>query len=148
MDHDLRRAFDTAPVARLATVDSRLQPNLVPVCFAVRDASVYSAIDGKPKRSQRLKRLENIRAHPDVSVLVDHYEDDWSCLWWIAAEGTAEILDGGDESELAIDLLSEKYPQYCEAPPTGAVIAIRVRRWRAWSAKNGSATRTEEPEER
>ena len=111
-------------------------------------ASLYSAIDGKPKRSHNLKRLDNIRAHPAVSILVDHYEDEWSRLWWVVAEGAARVIDDATESARAIELLSAKYPQYRAAPPEGPVIAVRIRRWRAWSAADGSATRTEAPEER
>lgn len=144
----LRAAFTRADVARLGTVDDSGRPNLVPICFALSGTSLYTAVDGKPKRSRKLKRLENIRAHPAVSVLVDHYEDDWSQLWWIVAEGRAEIVDDEAESATAIGLLSAKYAEYEASPPAGPVIAVRVERWRSWSAESGSATRTEAPAER
>ena len=77
------RLFAAAPVARLATVGPDGCPHLVPVVFAVDGDVVYTAVDGKPKVSLRLRRLANIAARPQVSLLVDHYDDDWSRLWWV-----------------------------------------------------------------
>ena len=51
---------------------------------------LYSAVDHKPKRSRALQRLENIAANPAVSLLVDDYAEDWSKLWWVRADGTAQ----------------------------------------------------------
>src|SRR5205823_9040776 len=69
--HDPR--VTTARVARLATTDPDGRPHLVPIVFAVDGDTLYSAVDDKPKRSRRLRRIENARARPDVTVLVDHY---------------------------------------------------------------------------
>jgi PPOX class probable F420-dependent enzyme len=124
-----------ARVGRLATVGAGGRPHLVPICFALEGEVLYSAVDEKPKRSQRLKRLENIRSHPQVAVIVDHYEEDWGRLWWVRLDGTAEVLDGGDEREHALALLRSKYEQYRAQPPTGPVIAVRVERWTGWSAR-------------
>ena len=123
-----------ARVGRLATLDAEGRPHLVPICFALERDTLYSAVDEKPKRSKRLKRLENIRRHPEVSVLVDHYEEDWARLWWVRLEGTARVLESGEEREHALELLRAKYEQYCAEPPTGAVIAVRVERWRSWGS--------------
>jgi PPOX class probable F420-dependent enzyme len=123
-----------ARVARLATVGAEGRPHLVPICFALEGDTIYSAVDEKPKRSKRLKRLENIRRQPEVSVLVDHYEEDWTQLWWVRLDGTARVLEGGDERENALGLLRAKYEQYRAEPPTGAVIAVRVERWRSWGS--------------
>lgn len=124
-------------MGRLATIDSEGRPNAVPICFALDAAVIYSAVDAKPKRSRGLKRLANIEAHPDVSILVDRYEDDWTRLWWIVAEGVAEVVSEGRRMADAIDLLVEKYPQYRVARPAGPVIAVSVRRWKSWSATPG-----------
>ena len=121
-------------VARLATIDEEGRPHLVPICFALDRDVLYSAVDEKPKRSRRLKRLANIRAHPDVTVLVDHYEEDWSRLWWVRLRGDARVLEAGPEHDGALALLAEKYDQYRAVPPTGPVIAVHVREWRGWSA--------------
>jgi PPOX class probable F420-dependent enzyme len=131
---DFRRRFEEARVARLATVDPAGRPHLVPVCFALEGDVVYSAVDKKPKRSKRLQRLANIRANPDVCLLVDHYEEDWSRLWWARLRGRAEVHEHGPERERALALLRGKYEQYRDEPPTGAVIVLRVEDVRTWKA--------------
>lgn len=86
---EARRRFMTARVARLATVDAGLRPHLVPVVFAAHGEEIVTAVDWKPKRSQQLKRLDNIAAHPAVCLLVDAYDEDWERLWWVRADGDA-----------------------------------------------------------
>jgi PPOX class probable F420-dependent enzyme len=131
---EMRERAAAARVARLATVDAEGRPHLVPVCFALDDDMLYTAVDEKPKRSKLLKRLANIRVHPEVSVLVDHYVEDWTRLWWVRLDGTARVLETGEEREQALELLRAKYEQYRGLPPTGAVIAVRIERWRSWSS--------------
>jgi PPOX class probable F420-dependent enzyme len=121
-------------VARLATIDPDGRPHLVPIVFAIEDETLYTAVDRKRKRSQRLRRIENARARPDVTVLVDHYEDDWARLWWIRLRGRARVLDRGEERDRALALLSEKYPQYRDQPPDGPVLAVDVAEVREWAA--------------
>jgi PPOX class probable F420-dependent enzyme len=134
MDREqMRERVGNARVARLATLGAQGRPHLVPICFALDGETLYSAIDEKPKRSKRLQRLENIRRRPDVTVLVDHYEEDWSRLWWVRLDGTARVLEEGLEQGHALELLRAKYEQYRAEPPTGPVIAIRIERWRGWS---------------
>ncbi len=129
--HDPR--LTTARVARLATIDPDGRPHLVPIVFAVDGDTLYSAVDRKPKRSKTLRRIENARARPDVTILVDHYEDDWSRLWWIRLRGRARVLDDGDERERALDLLARKYAQYRTDPPDGPVLAVDVTEVRTWA---------------
>ena len=131
---DLRRRAEAAPVARLATVDADGRPHLVPCCFAVAADVAYSVVDHKPKRSTALRRLDNIRVNPAVCLLVDHYEDDWSHLWWVRFDGRARILKAGPEHAAALGLLCAKYPQYQTTPPSGTVIALDVVSCRTWSA--------------
>lgn len=121
-------------MARLATVDPDGRAHLVPIVFALDGDTLYSAVDRKPKRSRTLRRIENARARPDVTVLVDHYENDWSRLWWIRLRGRARVLDGGEERLHALALLAAKYPQYREEPPDGPVLAVDVDEARCWSA--------------
>jgi PPOX class probable F420-dependent enzyme len=109
----------------------------VPIVFALAGDTLYTAVDAKPKRSRTLRRIENARARPDVTVLVDHYEDDWAELWWIRLRGRARVLDDGDERERALALLTEKYPQYRDEPPDGPVLAVDVVEVRVWVAANG-----------
>jgi PPOX class probable F420-dependent enzyme len=121
-------------VARLATTDPDGRPHLVPIVFVLDGDTLYSAVDRKPKRSTTLRRIENARARPDVTVLVDHYDDDWTRLWWIRLRGSARILDAGEERAHALQLLREKYPQYRSEPPDGPVLAVDVTEVREWAA--------------
>ncbi|MBB5154703.1 TIGR03668 family PPOX class F420-dependent oxidoreductase [Saccharopolyspora phatthalungensis] len=128
-----RTWFTEARVARLASVDEHGRPHLVPIVFAVRGDVIVTAVDHKPKRTPNLKRLRNIRANPQVALLVDHYEDDWSRLWWARADGEAELAECESRPEL-LAALTEKYSQYREIPPTGTLIVVRVSGWSGWSA--------------
>jgi PPOX class probable F420-dependent enzyme len=121
-------------VARLATTDPDGRPHLVPIVFAVDGDTLYSAVDQKPKRSRTLRRIENARARPDVTILVDHYEEDWKRLWWTRLRGHARVLDHGHEREHALTLLAKKYPQYANEPPDGPVLAIEIIETRTWTA--------------
>lgn len=123
-----------ARVARLATIDPDGRPHIVPIVFALEGHTLYSAVDRKPKRSQTLRRIENARVRPDVTVLVDHYEEDWGRLWWIRLRGRARVLDDGEERDRALALLGDKYPQYREEPPDGPVLAVDITQVREWSA--------------
>ena len=133
-DEDMHQRVSAARVARLATVNADGAPHLVPFCFALAGDVLYSAVDAKPKRTQRLQRLQNAAREPRVSVLVDHYEEDWGRLWWVRLDGRARELAAGAEAERAAALLAEKYPQYREQPPAGPVLRIDVERWSGWSA--------------
>jgi PPOX class probable F420-dependent enzyme len=121
--------FATARVARLATVGPDGAPHLVPIVFAVTGDVIYSAVDAKPKRHRRLRRLANIEREPRVSVLADHYEDDWTRLWWVRADGLARVTVTSDAGLAA---LRAKYPQYARTPPAGPFITVEVSRWTGW----------------
>jgi len=118
------------PVARLATVGRDGRPHVVPICFVLDGSMLYTAVDEKPKRTRRLRRLENIEANPAVEVVIDHYEDDWSRLWWVRLRGTARIV----EDPRAVELLAAKYPQYRDRPPAGPVIAIEIEERSEWTS--------------
>jgi PPOX class probable F420-dependent enzyme len=141
----LRDQAEAAPAARLATVDGEGRPHLVPCCFAFDGDVAYSVVDHKPKRSRALRRLDNIRANPAVCLLVDHYENDWSRLWWVRFDGQARVLDDGPEHTSAIASLCAKYEQYRATPPSGTVVAIDVTAVRSWSA-SGIHRRTDDLE--
>ncbi len=117
-----------ARVGRLATVTAAGRPHIVPVCFVLSDGRIFNAVDAKPKATTKLARLDNVRATGRASLLVDHYEEDWSALWWVRVDGTATVI----ESEAAVDALVEKYDQYKAARPGGPVIALEPERWRSW----------------
>jgi PPOX class probable F420-dependent enzyme len=122
--------LDQARVARLATVDPKGRPHVVPISFVIEGETLYTAVDEKPKRTRALQRLRNIEAHPQVEVLIDHYDEDWSRLWWVRLRGTARIV----EDPRAVQLLVAKYPQYAEQPPGGPVIAVAVEERIVWTS--------------
>ncbi|MBO0883078.1 MAG: TIGR03668 family PPOX class F420-dependent oxidoreductase [Mycobacterium sp.] len=134
VDFDARASFAHAPVACLGTVTPDGTPHLVPVVFALHHEVVYTAVDGKPKTTQRLRRLANIEHNPRVSLLVDHYADNWAQLWWVRIDGIAAIHHGGAAMRTGRELLRAKYSQYQSVPLDGPVIAVAVGGWSSWHA--------------
>ena len=134
---EARGRFVQARVARLATAGVDSRPHLVPIVFAVADRSagdvIYSVVDAKPKRTTALRRLANVSENPRVSVLVDHYEEEWDRLWWVRADGSGRLLTELDEPEAAaaVALLQARYPQQ---RAVGTVLAVDVERWNGWAA--------------
>jgi PPOX class probable F420-dependent enzyme len=138
-DEKTRLRIATARVGRLASVDRDGQPHVVPICFALGGDQVVSVVDDKPKRDVQLRRLDNVRQNPDVQLVVDHYDDDWSALWWVRLSGRGRVIEAGTTLEQAIDLLADKYRQYREQRPAGPVLMIDVTRIVSWEAATGSA---------
>ena len=112
-----------ARVARLATVDLECMPHLVPVVFVFdNDHGFYFIpIDEKSKRSrpENLKRVRNIKENPNVALLIDEYNEDWTKLYFVMIQGKASIIGGKklDQDEMSLlekahKLLRNKYPQY------------------------------------
>jgi PPOX class probable F420-dependent enzyme len=128
--------FAGARVARLATAAAEGGgPRLVPVTFAWHEGMVVWAVDEvKPKSGRQLRRIRDIEANPRVALLVDHYDDDWSRLWWVELRGDASLLEGPAASR-ALDALAARYPAYRSARPAGPVVAIAPERWTWWSAR-------------
>ena len=121
-------------MGRLATADSEGRPHLVPICFALDGDTLYSAVDRKPKRAGDLKRLQNVRTNPRISVLIDGYDEDWSRLWWVRLDGLARIVEEELERARALGLLEAKYEQYRAEAPQGPVLAVEIERRRGWVA--------------
>lgn len=133
MDQDEAiRRLSSARVGRLATADTGALPHVVPVVFVVEGRTIYWAVDHKPKRARELRRLRNIRANPNVELVVDQYAEDWADLWWVRVGGHARVVEDEDEEERAIESLAAKYPQYRDEPPPGPVVAIDIARVTAW----------------
>lgn len=134
---EARERFAVSRVAHLATIDTACRPHLVPVVFALDGDTVVLAVDHKPKRTTRLKRLANIAANPSVCLLADHYDENWDRLWWVRADGEARVLPSADrcpEAARCVGLLAAKYPQYAGRPPGGPVVEVSVLRWSGWRA--------------
>ena len=134
---EARSRFAQSRVARLATAGVDGRPHLVPIVFAVADRSagdvIYSVVDAKPKRTTALRRLANVSENPRVSVLADHYDEDWDRLWWVRADGSGRLLTELDKPEAAaaVALLQARYPQQ---RAVGTVLAVDVERWNGWAA--------------
>ena len=137
-DDVARGRFAAARIMRLATVGEGGRPHLVPAAFAVERDCVYTAVDQKPKDTRELRRLRNIRANPAIAALADHYDDDWNRLWWVRADGAAEIVTDPREMAGPLELLAARYPQYRAEPPDGPLIVITVTRWSGWAASNSA----------
>ena len=134
---ECRHRVAAARVAHLATMRADGRPHIVPISYALDGDMLVTAVDGKPKRTGELLRLDNIRAHPPVSVLVDYYDDDWTRLWWVRLDGVAAIVVDLAERAYALNLLEAKYPQYRAARPTGAVVSVVVSGWSGWAWSEG-----------
>ncbi len=130
------------PVASLATVSEGGRPHVVPIVFVHVAGGIWSPIDGKPKAGGELARIRNVRRDPRISLFFEHYEEDWTRLWWLRVDGEAEVrapADPGADPEVAAALaaLRRKYPQYERIPllgPSPTLLQIRVGARRSWCA--------------
>jgi PPOX class probable F420-dependent enzyme len=136
-DEEARRRVASARVARLASVDPNGRPHVVPCCFALSGDRIVSVVDQKPKQTLQLRRLENIRRCPDVQLVVDYYDDDWTVLWWVRVSGQGRVVDRGPARDAAVDLLATKYEQYRDQRPAGPVLVIDITRIISWQATTG-----------
>jgi PPOX class probable F420-dependent enzyme len=138
---EMRRRVAEARVGRLATVRPNGDPHLVPICFAVVESDggnvIVSGTDEKPKTTYALRRLRNIAEHSAVTLLLDHYEEDWERVWWVRVDGRGRVIDDEAERERAVAALRAKYRQYKRIGIPGAVLAIDVDRWRGWAYLDG-----------
>ncbi|HEX5229259.1 MAG TPA: TIGR03668 family PPOX class F420-dependent oxidoreductase [Bryobacteraceae bacterium] len=138
----VRKILKAARVARLATMDAEGKPQIVPVCFAYDGEFFYTAIDRKPKRvpPDRLARLKNIASASNVALLIDHYDEDWSKLWYVLIHGKAKLLpkSAREERARATRKLRAKYPQYTREmlpemlPDDAPIIRVRPERITSW----------------
>jgi PPOX class probable F420-dependent enzyme len=135
----MRRRFASARIARLASVTPDGRPHVVPICFVIDGDRIVSIVDHKPKTTTQLRRLDNIRATPSVTVLVDHYDEDWSTLWWVRADGVARVVDEVTGEEPLLLELRDKYRfNYGMQTMTGPAIVVDVERWSGWDASDSS----------
>ena len=128
---------DSARVAHLATADQYSRPHVVPIVFVWGEGRLYFPLDRKPKREDSwhaLRRVRNIETNGRVSIVVDHYDEDWTTLAWVLLEGLATILETGAERDTAATALAAKYPQYqggrgLAGRPVVRVMIERAVRW-------------------
>ena len=134
----VQKILKEARVARLATLDAKRRPHIVPICFAYDGKLFYTAIDLKPKRvpAERLARLQNIRAVSSVALLIDKYDEDWTQLWYVLIRGKARLIPKSAQKERAwaIRKLKAKYPQYARGmlADDAPIIRITPQRTTSW----------------
>lgn len=141
-DGKVERFIQRQRVARLATVDGRRRPHIVPIVFVYEAGRLYTPLDLKPKTAppHGLRRVRNIAANPHVQVLIDHYDEAWQRLAYVQLRGLAELIDEGEEYQRAVRLLERKYVQYRALPLTGRpVIKVSVERIVSWGSFGRSA---------
>jgi PPOX class probable F420-dependent enzyme len=116
----------------LSTLGEGGRIDSVPVCFARRGDDIVTAVDQKPKRGSELARVRNVARDPTVTLLVDHWEEEWTRLAWVMVRGEARLDSPGS----ATDELLARYPQYLRDAPRGPVIALTPTAvtWWAWSS--------------
>ena len=132
------RFLRSARTGHLATADAKGRPQVVPVCFVFDGQAIYSVLDAKPKTTplRQLRRVKNILANPQVSLVVDHYEENWDKLQYILVSGDAELLESDEKWVVAIAMLREKYPQYQAMDlDQNPVIKITPVRYSPWSSQ-------------
>jgi PPOX class probable F420-dependent enzyme len=132
----IRAKLKASRVARLATLDPERRPHAVPICFVCDGSLFYSAIDHKPKRvpPSQLARLKNIKKTPQVALLVDQYDEDWTRLWYVLVRGEAEQVSESGERKRAIRRLRAKYPQYdadmlADDAPVLRITPVHITAW-------------------
>lgn len=136
----IERILATWPVARLATLAEDGRPELVPVVFAASGGALWSPIDGKAKRGAELARVRNLRRDTRLCLLIDHYDADWTQLWWLRIEGRGAVVRADSaEARAAADALRAKYPAYASgATPlfdrNPTLIRIDVEKSFGWRA--------------
>jgi PPOX class probable F420-dependent enzyme len=125
-----------ARVARLATLDASREPHMVPICFIYDGSVFYTAVDRKPKRvaPTKLARLKNIRMTPQVALLIDEYDEDWTRLWYVLVRGEAGLVSAPAERKRALAQLRAKYPQYdsgmlADDAPIVRITPQRITSW-------------------
>ena len=147
MDATTLTVLETERRGVLVTVDDAGRPRPTPFCYAASEVDgrllIHTPIDEKPKGTiapDELPRVRDIHARPEVTVLVDHWDEDWKRLAWVLLRGTASELSPGDpataeERAQAIASLRDRYPQYVghdlESRPMIRIEVDSVRGWRA-----------------
>jgi len=137
-DYRVSEFLKLTRLAHLATADNSGMPHNVPLCFWYdEEAHFYFVIDLKPKRmtGAGLKRMRNLAENPQVALIIDHYEEDWSCLSYVLVHGAGRIVEDANEYMLALRNLRDKYPQYrtmvlgFDKNPMVRIDAQRVHIW-------------------
>lgn len=115
----------------LGTIHPERGVDMVPVVYAVHGNRIVIPVDTvKPKATTRLQRLENLAADSRCTLLVEHYDDDWSRLWWVRINGEAREAKGPE----IWPALRQRFPQYVDEGSIAGGIALAVTAITGWSA--------------
>jgi PPOX class probable F420-dependent enzyme len=125
--------LEAGRVARLAFLDDRDRPRVLPVTYAIAGGAVWSAVDDKPKRAGEPARVRYLRRRPEAALCVDRYHDDWSRLAWVQLLGRVDVLDL-TEGEDGLAALTARYAPYRESTPPGPLLRLEVERVLCWRA--------------
>ncbi len=122
----------------LSTVHDSRGVDAVPVVYAVVSGLIVVPVDTvKPKRHLELGRLANLAGDPRCVLLVEHYADDWSELWWVRVHATASVPvpEGADPASTWLSALAARYPQYRAPGAVAATVILRPTAVTGWAAQ-------------
>jgi PPOX class probable F420-dependent enzyme len=132
------RLLDSRRIGHLATADRSGRPHVVPLCYVRDGDQLYFVIDEKPKAAGKtLKRMRNIAENPEVALVVDRYDEDWTRLEYVLVRGRADIVAEREEYDRVLSLLRARYPQYeamrleSAKNPLVRITPATVHHWRA-----------------
>jgi nitroimidazol reductase NimA-like FMN-containing flavoprotein (pyridoxamine 5'-phosphate oxidase superfamily) len=92
-------------VARVATINSNGTPHAVPVCPLIDKDKIYFGTERKARK------VRNIEANPNVTVLFDEYSECWDFLRGVMIHGKARIVKTAEFRRLRKRIYA-KYLQY------------------------------------
>jgi PPOX class probable F420-dependent enzyme len=125
--------LEAGRVARLAYLDDRDRPRVLPVTYALHDGDVWSAVDDKPKASAEPARIRYLQRRPEAALVVDVYDDDWSKLAWVQVLGSVEVVEAAD-ADVALETLVAKYEAYAARRPPGPLLRLTPECALSWRA--------------
>lgn len=135
-DADLvQRILARWPIGVLSTF-GRDGISSVPIVFTVYQGVIFSPIDNKPKSSRRLARVKNLERDNRYTLLLQHYDENWSNLWWLRVTGVgASVADEAVVSRTHV-ALAGKYPQYRDGrllEGASEILRLEIGETRAWA---------------
>jgi len=140
LDQKTKTLIKRAKVARLATVDQKSHPYVVPVVLVFHENSFFIPLDEKVKtvNARKLKRVKNIEKNPNVTLLIDKYQNDWKKLFFLMIHGKATVIDGKNNKLMykIHKLLISKYPQYKKIGVGNSCIKITPHGITHWKYSN------------
>ena len=114
------------------TVHPHRGVDAVPVVFVVDGEQIVIPIDTvKPKEGARLQRLRNLDADHRAVLLIDHYDEDWSQLWWVRVHAHAREAE---PTTTQLEQLAAAFPIYAAPGRVTSVILLVPDAVTGWAA--------------